>query len=235
MEEGHNEFCNKAVELAKKVGVKEKIPRICKVQTARENYPADNPRDYYRFKLTIPLLDHLKEEIESRFPSEMCNLYNGFYVIPIIFLHCKDVCWKTEFLKFLSAYKDDMPNYRSIHCELEMWETSWRKGFEKVEYDSVSDTLKNCDELAFPNIYVALKILAVVTTCECERSVSALRRMKTWLRSTMANERLNGLAMVHINNDITLDVDEVINSFTRQNPTRMQFIDILDDKEGDKH
>ena len=80
---------------------------------------------------------------------------------------------------------------------------------------SVSDTLKNCDELAFPNIYVALKILAVlpVTTCECERSVSALRRMKTWLRSTMANERLNGLAMMHINNDITLDVDEVINSF----------------------
>ena len=108
---------------------------------------------------TDSLLDHLKEEIESRFPSEMCNLYNGFYVIPSIFLHCKDVCWKTEFLKFLSAYKDDMPNYRTIHCELEMWETSWRKGFEKVEYDSVSDTLKNCDELAFPNIYVALKIL----------------------------------------------------------------------------
>ena len=59
--------------------------------------------------------------------------------------------------------------------------------------------------------------------------------MKTWLRSAMANERLNGLAMMHINNDITLDIDEVINSFARQNPTRMQFIDILDDKEGDKH
>jgi hypothetical protein len=47
----------------------------------------------------------------------------------------------------------------------------------------------------------------------------------------MINERLNGLAQMHINDDITFDIDEVINTFARQNPTRMQFIDILDDKE----
>ena len=80
-------------------------------------------------------------------------------------------------MKFVSAYEDDMPDYRTIHAELGLWETSWKKGFEKVQYSSVADTLRNC-------------ILAVlpVTTCECERSVSALRRMKTWLRNTMENE-----------------------------------------------
>jgi hypothetical protein len=90
-------------------------------------------------------------------------------------------------MKFMEAYKDDMPNYRTIHAELDLWETSWKKGFEKLEYDNIAETLKNCDELAFPNIFVALKILAVVpvTTCECERSISALLRMKTWLRSRM--------------------------------------------------
>jgi hypothetical protein len=45
-------------------------------------------RNYYRVKLTIPLLDHLIEQMEFRFPSETCNLYNGFYIIGI-FLNCK--------------------------------------------------------------------------------------------------------------------------------------------------
>ena len=130
-----------------------------------------------------------------------------------------------------------MPNYRAIYAKLGLWEASWKKGFKHVAYDSVADTLRNCNELAFPNIFTVLKILAVVpvTTCECEQSVSALRRMKTWLRSTMVNERLNGLAQMHINDVITVDPDEVINMFARQNPTRMQFLDILDDGEENRH
>ncbi|CAB4020692.1 Hypothetical predicted protein [Paramuricea clavata] len=102
-------------ELANRVKVKEKFPRICTVQTTCENYPVTTGHDYYRVKLTIPLLDHLIEQIEFQFPSEMCNLYNGFYVIPGIFLMCKNVDSKTEFINFVSPYKDDMPNYQSMH------------------------------------------------------------------------------------------------------------------------
>ena len=47
----------------------------------------------------------------------------------------------------------------------------------------------------------------------------------------MVNERLNGLAQMHINDDITIDIEEVINRFARQNPTRMQFLDLLNDSE----
>ncbi|XP_046863535.1 52 kDa repressor of the inhibitor of the protein kinase-like [Xenia sp. Carnegie-2017] len=198
----HDQYYEEAVDLANR--------------TTRENYPAHTAREYYRMKLTIPLLDHLIEQMEFRFSSE-------------------DVNWKEEFMKFAVAYKEDMPHFRKIHAELGLWETNWKGGFEKVKYDSIADTLRTCNKLAFPNIFTALKILAVVpvTTCECERSVSALRRMKTWLRSTMINERLNGLAQMHINDDIKCDVEEVINTFARQNPTRMQFLDILEDKETD--
>ncbi len=51
--------------------------------------------------------------------------------------------------------------------------------------------------------------------------------MKTWLRNRMTNERLTGLALMHINDDVTLDVEQVIDTFARQNP----FIDILNDLE----
>ena len=234
----HDRYYDEGLELCRSVNVKEleQLARLCKTQTMRANYPVSTTRDYYRVKLTIPLLDYLIDQIEFRFPSEMCDLYRGFYVIPGVFLNCKDLDWKTEFMKFVEAYREDMPNYRAIHAELGLWETSWRKGFEEIVHDSVADTLRNCNELAFPNIFTALKILAVVpvTTCECERSVSALHRMKTWLRNTMTNERLNGQAQMHINDDVEVNVDEVIDTFARQNPTRMQFLDIFEDGESKK-
>jgi hypothetical protein len=40
----------------------------------------------------------------------------------------------------MAAYKDDMPNYRTIHVELDLCETNWKKGFEKVKYENVADT-----------------------------------------------------------------------------------------------
>ena len=238
VEEIHSSWYDEAIKLAKDVGMPlpEGFHRLCAVQTQRENYPVDKKRDLYRLKLTIPLFDHIIAEIESRFPSQMCNVYRGFYIIPRNFLHCKKVDWKAEIMKFMTLYKADMPNFSVIHAELALWQTSWRCGIEMVEYDSIADTLRNCNELSCPNIFVALKILAVipVTTCKCERSVSALRRMKTWLRNTMLNERLNGLAMMHIHTDIPVDIDQVVDEFARQNPTRMQFLDVLDDTESNK-
>ena len=221
-----HEYYNEVLELAKSIDVKEKYPRVCTVQTTRENYQVSTGSDYYRVKITIPFLDHLIEQMDFWFPSEMCNLYNGFYIIPGIFLKCKGIDWKTEFMKFVSAYEDDMPNFKTIHAELELWETSYKKGFEKVAYDSVADTLRNCNELPFPNIFAALKILAVVpvTTCECERSVSALCRIETWLQNTMVNERLNGLAQMHINDDITINVDQIINTVGVKSTSPVQFL-----------
>ena len=99
----HDRYYDEALELAKSVKVEEKYIRVCTVQTARENYQVAISRDYYRVKLTIPFLDHLIEQMEFRFPSEMCNLYYCFYIIPGIFLQCKDFDWKTEFMKFVSG------------------------------------------------------------------------------------------------------------------------------------
>ena len=107
-------------------------------------------------------------------------------------------------MRFVIAYSDDTPSFETIPAELGLWETSWKEGFEHVQYDSVTRTLGNCNDLAFPNIFAALKILAVVpiATSECEQSVSALCQMKTWLRNTTVNKRLNGLAQMHIKDDI---------------------------------
>ena len=74
-----------------------------------------------------------------------------------------------------------------------------------------------------------LKILAVlpITTCICERSISVLRRMKTYLRSTMTQEGLNRLALLHIHRNIELKVSDIIYLFAQKHPRRLELSNIL--------
>ena len=58
-----------------------------------------------------------------------------------------------------------------------------------------------------------------------------MRRLKTWLRSTMNQERFNALALMHINNDLPINNEEVVNDFARTKNTRMAFKNILDNDE----
>jgi len=55
-----------------------------------------------------------------------------------------------------------------------------------------------------------------------ERSLSALplKFIKNYLRSTMTDERLNGMALLFVHPDITLDYDAVIDEFGKS--TRQQ-------------
>ena len=81
----------------------------------------------------------------------------------------------------------------------------------------------------FPNIHCLLRLVCTipVTSCECERSISVLRRLKLYLRSSMGQERLSGLALMHIQYGMELNLDEIINVFARKHPRRMVLLNIL--------
>ena len=49
------------------VGVEESMPRLASRQQHCQNIQAPNSSEYFRLNLTIPLLDHLINEISSRF------------------------------------------------------------------------------------------------------------------------------------------------------------------------
>ena len=69
---------------------------------------------------------------------------------------------------------------------------------------------------------VRLLLVSPASSAEAERSFSALRRLKTWLRSTMTQKRLNSLAVCHIHQEILdlVDVDALIDEFISRNETR---------------
>ena len=56
---------------------------------------------------------------------------------------------------------------------------------------------------AFSDVWKVLKLLLVLpaTNATSERSFSALRRLKTYLRTTMTQERLNNLMVLYVHKE----------------------------------
>ena len=71
-----------------------------------------------------------------------------------------------------------------------------------------------------------LKLILVMpaTNASSERSFSALRRVKSYLRSTMRQDRLNHLMVLHIHDERTdeLDLKEVANEFVGECEHRLR-------------
>ena len=80
----------------------------------------------------------------------------------------------------------------------------------------------------YPNVSVAYRILLTipVTVASAERSFSKLKLLKNCLRSTMLQDRLNGLATCCIEKDMldNIDLDIMLNDFASRNVPRSFFV-----------
>ncbi|KAI0214599.1 hypothetical protein LSAT2_000286, partial [Lamellibrachia satsuma] len=70
----------------------------------------------------------------------------------------------------------------------------------------------------YPCIATLLRIFATlpVTSAAADRSFSALKYLKNYLRSTMNEQRLNAFAHVYVNIDIKLNHDAVTGEFAKR-------------------
>ena len=152
----------------------------------------------------------------------------GFYILPGVMQRDKN--WKENFRKFIEEYSDDFCNI-NIDAELHMWEIYWADRNDIDDKSSFKRLLKETQQhkLTFPAIRRSLEILATipVTSTECERSISVLRLLKTYLRNTMGQTRFASLARLYIHRDVKLNTERIINDFARSHPTRMKLMNIL--------
>jgi len=112
-------------------------------------------------------------------------------------------------------------------AEFQRWQAYWSRQPASVSRpDKAVDALRVASDLGtYPNLTVLLDIFATipVTTATGERTFSALKYIKNYLRSTMGEPRLNGLAHLFINRDIELDYNLVIDDFGKEN-RRLKFV-----------
>ena len=88
-----------------------------------------------------------------------------------------------------------------------------------VDYDSVTS--------AFGEVCTAFMLFLTlpVTVATAERSFSKLKLIKTYLRSSMGQERLSGLAILSIENTRAreLNIGDVVDDFAQRKARRMTF------------
>ena len=76
-------------------------------------------------------------------------------------------------------------------------------------------------KVAFPTLLQLLRIALTipVSSAKCERTFSTLKRIKTYIRSSMSEDRLNDTAILAIEHDITssLNLDNIVTEFSKVN------------------
>ena len=106
----------------------------------------------------------------------------------------------------------------TAYAELQLWHTYFK---DKELPNSVSSSIQHTSPILFPNIRKMLihAMVLLVTSCEAERSFSALHRIKSYLCTTMKQERLNRLSLLNVHNfiDYIPSTAEVRNVFLKKN------------------
>ena len=80
---------------------------------------------------------------------------------------------------------------------------------------SLSETLVELDSFLYSTIgRMLLTLLTMpVSAAASERSFSAMRRIKTYLLSTMKNERLSSIGILHIHRSNSVNIEGIIDEF----------------------
>nr|CAH7749412.1 unnamed protein product [Callosobruchus chinensis] len=88
------------------------------------------------------------------------------------------------------------------------------------------ELLKVCDKNIFPHLHTPLRIFITlpISNAPPERSFPMLRRVKYWLRSKMEEERLTGLALLHIHGNMAVDPEEPIDMYSKKRKHRLDFV-----------
>ncbi|KAH9384583.1 hypothetical protein HPB48_026592 [Haemaphysalis longicornis] len=87
----------------------------------------------------------------------------------------------------------------------------------------MSSFIKSTDEDVFPNIKTILRIGGTLlrTSVEAERSFFVMRHTMTFTRSTMTDERLAGLLLIHVHQSMVIQPEEISSKFITRHRRRM--------------
>ncbi|XP_049520900.1 52 kDa repressor of the inhibitor of the protein kinase-like [Dermacentor silvarum] len=218
IESEYDDWFQTAEELALSVDTVITKPRLLGFQRNRANAPAADAREYYRLNVAVPFLDHVIQEMDSRFPkSDRVGLALLQLLPPAV------TSVDLEKLRNdLLFWEIDLPAPCSLKMELREWRNFWSREGGAVEHN-ISNLIKSTDEDVFPNIKSLLRIGGTLpcTSVEAERSFSALRRTMTYTRSTMTDERLAGLLLISVHRAMNINREEVSERFVLKNRRKM--------------
>ncbi|XP_060881728.1 52 kDa repressor of the inhibitor of the protein kinase-like [Metopolophium dirhodum] len=229
IEQEFNNIFLMAKEMAKVISLNLSVKRITKRQTNRANFFTDsdnnkisdiNVEHYYRTTIFIPYLDFFIAQLEERFTAHK-TIFKGFETIfsKNQFLNASEI----ESFKNLAEFYSPHVNKDNSLAELKIWRTKILDNSEVIK--TGLDALQLCSSSIYTNLNKLLKILCVlpVLTSTPERTFSTLKRVKTFTRNSMLEDRLNGLTLLAVHKDISITPDEVLDEMSMK-PRKLELI-----------
>ena len=92
------------------------LPRTCGRQMHHSNMPASTPSEYYCRTISIPLLDHLLAEFNSRFGPHQKKALQGLALVPSVLINASDDSI-ARLGQLAEMYQQDFPSPGTFQSE----------------------------------------------------------------------------------------------------------------------
>ena len=189
-----------------------------------EGVHPNSAEDHYR-QVYYEALDLVIHAITDRFDQPGYRTYRN--VQNLILNACGGSSFNDE-LEFVVAFYGDDLKKEQLQAQLQLLHTmiapKLASGEMTLTIPAITEVLSKlsvAEQSAFSQVWTVMKLLLVMpaTNATSERSFSALRRVKSYLRSTMAQSCLNNLMIMHVHKERTdaLSLSSVAQEFVNNN------------------
>ncbi|KAL6476361.1 hypothetical protein MHYP_G00148600 [Metynnis hypsauchen] len=164
--------------------------------------------------LFYQVIDCLITELKRCFSKKSCEIMKGVQSLnpkSATFLNEEPLC------AFAQTYESDLSDLKhEVHQTKRLLDRRVKSGLDRpstlLEFIVFLEPYKE----VFHEIFRLCKIAVVtpVSTASCERSFSALKLIKTHLRTTMADDRLSHLGTLSVESRRALNIDDYVKHFS---------------------
>ncbi len=185
----------------------------------------DNPKSYFR-QIYFEALDLIISCITDRFSQPGYEIYKS--IESVLSKACNQEDFTPDLDVVCDFYRDDF-NKQLLQTQLEVLKahckhnssSSFQSIFDVKQY-FLSLSSAQLSLLSEAKRLLQLMLVMPATNASSERSFSALRHVKTYLRATMNQDRLNYLMLLHIHKERTdkLDLKLIVNQFIGESQHR---------------
>ena len=192
--------------------------------TLPRNSVHTSPKDLYR-TMYFETYDSIQVTITHRFDQEDFKIYRD---IQEVFLNAvRGMPYNDELVRVCHVYQDDI-KYDDLCMELPLFirqiPNEERQNYTVAKLFQCLKSMPQSTKLLLHGIVTLAKLMLVMpaTNAESERIFSAMKRIKTYMRSTTTDDRLNHLMTLHVHKESLDNVNliEIANQFVGGNPDR---------------
>lgn len=213
----YHEFWNdEAVNLAAALEITVEVPRSF-LRKHQSESGAVRPEGYYRDHLSIPVVNHVIQEMDELFCEDHLRALRCLSLVPAVIEQQKSSEPEEESVQ---VFKADIPNAGGLTAELHCWQVKWGK---KVKGETVAssllETLQLADVKFFPNTLAVLRLVSILPTLTLADSCDvAYKRFQMYVRNVPDQFKSKSLAFLNINYDVGYDLDALVDVYAQTYP-----------------